>query len=248
MKFIEKKYYTFTELETKWECTAGDLVQSVIDGELMPSVHMLSGTYLLHRFTPHNHEDADSDCFPSQLTDPSIDKVNNEVRRWLEGFYYLILPTRTSAWACVFRYFSDTPLSRDHGDLCFSLEQPVDIDYVLKSGVVMAEEVARFEAKGTDQSVASGTDRPLSTVEHNTPEASPATEIDPLDLPIELDAANVAYRVVQKGFGDQDATFKKRVVDYLQTNYPQMAPEALKRISTLVNPQKQAGRRKKVPK
>ena len=244
MKFIAKKYYTFTELEARWECRLGDLVQSVIEGELMPSLHMSEGTYSMNLFTPYNYQDADPVCFPSQLNDPSIDKVNNEVRHWLTGFYYLILPARTGAWECEFHHFSDTPLSRDHGDLCYSLEQPVDIDYVLKSGVVMADEVARVEAKGTDKPPPDSTGQPPSTVERNTPTASLESDIDPLDLPEELDAANMAFQAVHKGFGDKKETFKNRVISYLKKYYPRMTSEAMKRIATVVNPDKAPGRKK----
>lgn len=245
MKFIAKKYYTFTELEARWECTQGDLIQSVIEGELVPSLHMQGGAYLLNHFTPCDYEATDPVCFPRQLNDPNIDKVNNEVRNWLAGFYYLIFPVRTGAWECNFRYFTNTPHSRDNGDLCYSLEQPVDIDYVLKSGVVMADEVARVEAKSTDKPVPSSTEKPLSTAERNTPAASLEPDIDPLDLPLELDAANMAFRAVQHGYGDQAATFKSRITDYLKVNHPQMSHEMRENISTVANPHKTRGRRKK---
>ena len=244
MTFIEKKCYTFTELETRWECTPGDLVQSVIHGELVPSLHIPWGAYLLNHFTPSNYEDSASVCLPSLLKDPLIDKVNNEVRRWLEGFYSLILPTRTAAWDCNFRYFTNTPQSRDSGDLCFSLEQPVDIDYVMKSGVVMADEVARVEAESTDNPGPTSTDMPLSTAERTTSADRLEPDIDPLDLPIELDAANMALRAVSNGYGDQSATQRNRLVDYLKKHHSAFKPGQVQRIATIANPDKSTGRKK----
>jgi hypothetical protein len=244
MKFIAKKYYTFKELEARWECTSGDLIQSVIDGELMPSLHMQGGSYLLNIFTPCDYDATDSFCRPSQLTDPSIDNLDNEIRSGLLGFRYLILPERTGAWDCVFRYFSFTPLSRNEGDLCYSLEHPVDIEHVLKSGIVMADEVARVEAKSTDITVPSSVDKPLSTAARNTPTDNIETDVDPLDLPVELDAANIAFRSVKNGYGDQAATFRNRVIDYLKANHSHMTDEALQRIATVANPDKTTGRKK----
>ena len=56
MKFIAKKHYTFDELAARWECGLNDLVQAVIGGELIPSVH-INGKYSLKLFTvDHNAE------------------------------------------------------------------------------------------------------------------------------------------------------------------------------------------------
>ena len=133
MKFIAKKYYSFQELEARWDCTRVDLMQSVIDGELVPSLHIPGGAYELNHFTPESHEAADSHCSPRPLHDSSLDKTDNEVRTWLTGFRYLILPMRTSVLDCKFFYFSDTPRGHDDGDLCASLQSPVDIAYVFSS-------------------------------------------------------------------------------------------------------------------
>ena len=68
-------------------------------------------------------------------------------------------------------------------------------------------------------------------------------EIDPLDLPPELDYANQAFRAVTNGYGDQAATFKNRLIDYLQSTFNGLTPEAVKRIATLSNPDKTPGRK-----
>lgn len=84
-------------------------------------------------------------------------------------------------------------------------------------------------------------------VEIETPLASVAIdngEIDPLDLPLELDAANMAFRAVSKGFGDQSVTPKNRLIAYLQKHYPDFKKEQVKRIATVANPDKTTGRKK----
>lgn len=168
MKFIEKKYYTFTELGERWKCTQEDLVQAVIDGELVTSLHIPYGAYSLNRFTPADYRSSDLYCFPSQMYDYQNDRIDNEIRHGLTGFYYLILPKRTGALRCDFKYFAGTPCCFDDGDFCYLLETPVDIDHVLESGVVMADEVTRVEAKSNLKPGPDSVDKPLSTAERST--------------------------------------------------------------------------------
>jgi hypothetical protein len=70
-------------------------------------------------------------------------------------------------------------------------------------------------------------------------------DIDPADLPVELDAANMAYRAVLNGYGDKSETFKNRLIDYLKGHYTDLKPEAVQRIATVANPDKSAGRKKR---
>lgn len=77
--------------------------------------------------------------------------------------------------------------------------------------------------------------------------APPATVdhyIDPSDLPEELSIANIAYRAVSNGYGDPAATFRNRLIAYLETEC-QLLPEAVQRISTVANPDKSTGRKKR---
>ena len=70
-------------------------------------------------------------------------------------------------------------------------------------------------------------------------------EIDPSDFPDELDAANIAFRSVKNGYGDQSATPKNRTIAFLQENYPRLSNEAVQRIATVANPDKTTGRKKR---
>lgn len=69
-------------------------------------------------------------------------------------------------------------------------------------------------------------------------------ELDPSDYPAELDAANMAFRAISNGKGDQSATPRKRIVDYLKQNYPEFLDETIQRIATVANPDKSTGRKK----
>jgi hypothetical protein len=70
-------------------------------------------------------------------------------------------------------------------------------------------------------------------------------EIDPSDLPAELDAANMAYRAIVNGYGDQTATPRNRLKDYLEKHYPDFNSEQVQRIATVANPDKTTGRMKR---
>ncbi len=69
-------------------------------------------------------------------------------------------------------------------------------------------------------------------------------DVDPLDLPPELDAANMAFMMVSKGYGDQAATPRNRLVEYLEKHYPDFKSDAVQRIATVANPDKSTGRKK----
>ena len=69
--------------------------------------------------------------------------------------------------------------------------------------------------------------------------------LDPSDLPEELQAANIAFRAVSNGFGNPEATFKSRLVAYLETSSFDLGQEAIKRIATVANPAKEPGRRRR---
>jgi len=70
-------------------------------------------------------------------------------------------------------------------------------------------------------------------------------DVDPVDLPQELDFANVAFRAVLNGYGDQNATRRNRLIDYLKTTHPYLKTEAIERIATVANPDKARGRKKR---
>lgn len=74
------------------------------------------------------------------------------------------------------------------------------------------------------------------------------TEIDPSELPLELDIANVAFRAIFNGYGDKSDTFKKRLLDYLQNYHPHLTQEAIQRIATVANHDKTVGRKKTTSK
>lgn len=160
MKFIAKKHYTFADLEARWDCGHSDLVQAVIDGELIPSVH-INGQYSLSLFTA-NH-DADGG-----LQIESVSDGDCSATRGRNGFHYLIWPRRTGVADCRFCYFSESATDHDEGDICFELTSPVGMAHVLEQGVFMRNEVARVEAISGDQTVLQTTEKPLSARERDT--------------------------------------------------------------------------------
>ena len=69
-------------------------------------------------------------------------------------------------------------------------------------------------------------------------------DIDPSDLPGELQAANIAFRAVMNGYGDPSATFRNTLVDYLKNNFVDLNNKTVQRIATVANPDKAPGRKK----
>jgi hypothetical protein len=84
----------------------------------------------------------------------------------------------------------------------------------------------------------------ISSNENGAQLSTEESEIDPLDFPEELDAARMAFWAVKKGHGDKAATFKNRLIDYLEKNYSYLGNEAVQRIATVANPDKARGRKK----
>lgn len=164
MKFIAKKHYTFAELETRWQCGLNDLVQAVIEGELIPSIHIASGKYGRKLFTV----DYDEEACSSGLQTESLLDGDDLATGGRVGFHYLIWPRRTGVADGEFCIFSANATNHDEGDICFELTSPVGISHVLKHGVFMPNEVARVEATSDDKSAVQATDKPLSTIERNT--------------------------------------------------------------------------------
>ena len=70
------------------------------------------------------------------------------------------------------------------------------------------------------------------------------TNIDPADPSDELSAANIAFRAVTNGHGDPNATFRNRLIGYLETNFNDLSTDAVKRIATVANADKTHGRQK----
>jgi hypothetical protein len=160
MKFIAKKHYTFAELAGRWKCELNDLVQAVIGGELIPSVH-IDGKYGLNFFTVDHNVEAGLQI--ERVFDG--DDLATGGRR---GFHYLIWPRRTGVADCQFCYFSEDATGHDEGDICFELTSPIGMAHVLEQGVFMPNEVARVEAISDDQSAAQPTEKTLSTTERKT--------------------------------------------------------------------------------
>jgi hypothetical protein len=67
-------------------------------------------------------------------------------------------------------------------------------------------------------------------------------DIDPADLPEELQIANIAFRAVLNGYGAPGERFKKRLRAYLEEHYSMLSGEAMERIATVANPDKTPGR------
>lgn len=111
-------------------------------------------------------------------------------------------------------------------------------EMAIADGVIPREEISRWlAASGLMSEYQFG-------IPANLGSQSGVGDIDPSDLPPELDAANMAYRAIENGYGDSASTPKQRLVAYLESHYPSFKPEQVKRIATVANPDKSTGRKK----
>ncbi len=85
-------------------------------------------------------------------------------------------------------------------------------------------------------------------ISNNEGVSSTNYDVDPCDLPQELDAGNMAFRAVTNGYGDQSATTRNRLIDYLKKHYPDFKEGQVERIATVANPDKSTGRKKSTKK
>lgn len=69
-----------------------------------------------------------------------------------------------------------------------------------------------------------------------------AEAADPADLPDELDCALMALRAVQNGYG-KESTPRKKLLEWLVANRPDLKPDQRERIATVANPDKAPGRK-----
>lgn len=107
-----------------------------------------------------------------------------------------------------------------------------------------ANRIANGAEDSDDFAIASGLGGDQMQIK-TTNDPSNEDEIDPSDYPIELSAANIAFRAVRNGYGDLTATFKRRLIHFLESSYPDLRAEAVQRIATVANPDKAPGRKKR---
>ena len=161
-----KKYYTFLELALRLQCSDQDLRHLLIEGEIAPSILLENGLYCDYQIQSNEEEDG-IHLWPSQMFDCESSADELGTRTQLGGFYFLIFPRLISATSCEFNYASNNPYGHGEGDICYLMEKPYSLDYILKFGAVMAGELGRFEALHSKNNVSVQAEKPLGTSERN---------------------------------------------------------------------------------
>lgn len=242
IKLPTRNYFTFPELMRRWECEENDIRHLILNGDLKPS-YVINHVANVVRFL--ESEDENGQYWLPDQVENDVEHESEEDREAFkykmvstEGFYYLLYPDQTASLECNFIFFSkDRNHLRGFETTCLmhtfgrAQPNPISLTDVMKNGAVMMSEIALFESDAPKlQGVCNG--------------GSIEADIDPADLPTELDAANIAYRAVMNGRGDKSATFKNRLIDYLEKNFTGLNGEAVQRIATVANPDKGRGRKK----
>lgn len=141
-----KKYYSFNELAVRFNCRVHELLHFVIERQIMPSFYLVGARYQ-ENIINHDEDYDGIHLFASPVINfdaSNIDDVNSY--QWLNGFYYLVWMQRTGISKCEFNYISKSKEQPSEGDVIYSIGHRLDLEDVLENGVVMAEELARFES------------------------------------------------------------------------------------------------------
>jgi hypothetical protein len=163
-----KKYYTFLELAARLQCSELDLRHLVIEKQIMPSIYLPSGIYSECQIRCDEVQGV-SNCWAFPIEEYGEEEADSKViRTKLRGFHFLIFPVQISANNCEFHFASETMLWHDDSEICYGLEESCDLDNVIKNGVVMAIELARFEALHNENLKLIHVEKPLGTKERNT--------------------------------------------------------------------------------
>ncbi len=247
IRLPDRDYYTFPELIERWGCENNDIRRLIINRRLIPS-YVISGEVANVVILHEELEDGRRIWVPREVENDVGDaELLEEIpfkRIWTHGFYYLVHPWQKAPLDCKFVLFST---NRNHaepsGEPCLMLPRgklsgrDLMLDDVMENGAVMKSEVELLE-RDLHGLPATADTQPASV-------PAPGGDIDPADLPDELSAANIAFRAVTNGFGDKTATFRNRLVDYLEKNFPSLNSEAVQRLATVANPDKSTGRKRR---
>jgi hypothetical protein len=226
IKLPDRNYFTFPELRKRWECEEEDFFHLLVDQKLVPSYFFDDVIDVAYVDEYRRHYDGQ---------DP-FDLVHIPPMKFIADgiFMYLLDPVQTSAGNFRYNVMASTrsgdPLNLKtpvYPPMIF-LDRTISFEDLMTKGAVMMSEVALFEDSA-------------SHAENGV--------IDPADLPEELSAANIAFRAVSNGYGDVNAPFKRRLIDYLEKHYLAKkllaSHEAVERIATVANPDKSPGRKRR---
>ena len=76
-----------------------------------------------------------------------------------------------------------------------------------------------------------------------TAAAQQAQSVEPEGLPDQLSIANIAFRAVTNGYGDEDDTFRNRIGAYLDEHHADIGAGCRERIMTVANQDRTPGRK-----
>jgi hypothetical protein len=243
---IERIFYWLPELAERWECTVHDLLQLGMQDRAQVCVNIYGMADGISR-TRIQDEDSGASSEDLLLTDIK--------RREMKAY-----DAALKLW--VGRITRDMPagvFEIGYDDLRF-LEMPDAVFYELHEALkfeggwwkcsfdppviikvdhlcMLNEEVQRLDSEVFCSAVQ------VADVEENKSALPVEAEIDPSAYPPELDIANIAFRAVTNGYGDKAATFRNRLVQYLKENHLGLKNEAVERIATIANPDKDPGRK-----
>jgi hypothetical protein len=184
----EKHYLSISELAKHWNFEESKVCELIWQGQLVPSWYF--NKYDSYRTLELEWDDEINDLWGSQAYDATdISDVSERV----EGYFYLVLPKRTSPKTCEFFTFSEKRGPFLIGDWVSNIPTPISLFDVKQYGVVLNIEIEKYEKENniefvTDEEIADST-TPISRFfaqETAILKTIEELELDPKKLPRNL--------------------------------------------------------------
>lgn len=138
----ERNYYTFSELEKRWDCSNNDLSFAIISEALKPSIRLNTVVF---------EQEWVRDDYGHFFTRDFRTADGKLIGIRPDGWFYLQMPIQTHPFDCEFRLVSDDRDAQKEGwtdfpTMWFKLREHRSLDDIRRDGVFLNGEVARYEA------------------------------------------------------------------------------------------------------
>jgi hypothetical protein len=160
IKLPERNYFTFSELQARWECEENDLRRLIISGALVPSYVYNQVTSVVVFMPSGSGKEGEWEPSPVEndvvYDSPELQEEFKYKMIGVDGFYYLLHPWQTGPLDCSFIYLSkDRSHDKSSGQPCLMVRtrdlQKLTLNEVMRNGAVMKSEVLLFEESESEK-------------------------------------------------------------------------------------------------
>ena len=151
----------------RFKCEVQDLLHFIVENQLTPSIYLNYKGYPVFQISYEEEYDGRALSIIRARSPDFIDIGDGYSYLEIGGFHHLVFMRRKGTFEGEFSYVSKSAENLEHGDVIYEIHPPLDLQDVLRVGVVMADELARFEAKNINKADASQ-EKSLGTTERGT--------------------------------------------------------------------------------